>query len=251
MDPSVGRFSSSDTWPATQVEPGSLHRYLYAEANPTNRVDPTGYFSFGFGVTVAVVAVLAAASYVTWLPNSQGLFGGARIVVADFRWDNDFTILTDDGIDALSLAETEQVKLWALQTLRLAYSGYRIQVAEGGGTNHLFVKNRSELDPRHCGDTLFNQVASDISYGCAQNIAYQFREYVSGDRSQIVAGIGRTIGFVAAHELGHQLRLPQMDQNRNPEYYDYYAADTPSTPYGSKQGWNALNRRRLDSDYSY
>lgn len=41
-DPAVGRFTNEDPFAGNDLEPPSLHRYLYAYANPTTYVDPTG-----------------------------------------------------------------------------------------------------------------------------------------------------------------------------------------------------------------
>jgi RHS repeat-associated protein len=51
--PEVGAFSSPDAAPATPRDPRSLHRYLYALGDPTNRVDPEGTFSL-IGVQVSI-----------------------------------------------------------------------------------------------------------------------------------------------------------------------------------------------------
>jgi len=44
-DPALGRFTRRDTYEGRIGEPVTLHKYLYANANPVNYVDPTGYFS--------------------------------------------------------------------------------------------------------------------------------------------------------------------------------------------------------------
>ena len=41
-DPRVGRFLTEDPEPGNAMQPPSLHRYLYAYANPTRYVDPDG-----------------------------------------------------------------------------------------------------------------------------------------------------------------------------------------------------------------
>lgn len=45
MDPRTGRFASQDPFEGLILEPLTLHRYLYASADPVNRTDPSGYFS--------------------------------------------------------------------------------------------------------------------------------------------------------------------------------------------------------------
>ncbi|AFY50369.1 RHS repeat-associated core domain protein [Nostoc sp. PCC 7524] len=46
-DQSIGRFTQRDTWPGRDFSPITLHKYLYANANPANYIDPTGNFSIG------------------------------------------------------------------------------------------------------------------------------------------------------------------------------------------------------------
>ncbi|MBI1897644.1 MAG: RHS repeat-associated core domain-containing protein [Acidobacteria bacterium] len=41
--PQVGRFVTADTYEGEEDQPGSLHRYLYAGADPVNRIDPSGF----------------------------------------------------------------------------------------------------------------------------------------------------------------------------------------------------------------
>ncbi|MDZ4851880.1 MAG: putative Ig domain-containing protein [Pirellulaceae bacterium] len=53
-DPALGRFASTDPFAGIPRNPLTLHRYLYAGADPVNRTDPTGRF-FG-GVTEANAA---------------------------------------------------------------------------------------------------------------------------------------------------------------------------------------------------
>jgi RHS repeat-associated protein len=43
-DPTLGRFTSPDPWPAYLPEPITLNRYLYALGDPVSQVDPFGLF---------------------------------------------------------------------------------------------------------------------------------------------------------------------------------------------------------------
>ena len=45
MDTTTGRFISMDSYLGSVDDPVSLHKYLYANANPVNYIDPSGYYT--------------------------------------------------------------------------------------------------------------------------------------------------------------------------------------------------------------
>ena len=47
MDPAQGSFIQQDAYMGRELEPGTLHKYLYANADPANGLDPSGYFTLG------------------------------------------------------------------------------------------------------------------------------------------------------------------------------------------------------------
>tara|TARA_E500000305_G_scaffold36763_3_gene28012 strand:+ start:86 stop:17857 length:17772 start_codon:yes stop_codon:yes gene_type:complete len=49
-DPATGRFSSLDDFAGNLNDPQSLHKYLYAHADPVNYFDPTGHFAVAVSV---------------------------------------------------------------------------------------------------------------------------------------------------------------------------------------------------------
>jgi RHS repeat-associated protein len=55
LDPRVGRFVSQDTFAGGLFDPVGLHKYLYANADPINKFDPTGMYTQDFGYEVEKV----------------------------------------------------------------------------------------------------------------------------------------------------------------------------------------------------
>ena len=55
LNHAIGRFASQDPFPGTEQDPLSLHKYLYGNVDPTNRIDPAGLESL---VTQFVGAVV-------------------------------------------------------------------------------------------------------------------------------------------------------------------------------------------------
>jgi len=55
-DQGVGRFTQMDTWAGSSLNPITLHKYGYANADPGNLVDPTGNFSVGSVMSAALQA---------------------------------------------------------------------------------------------------------------------------------------------------------------------------------------------------
>lgn len=79
-NPGTGRFLTSDTFAGNNEDPLSLHKYLYAEDNPVNGIDPSGH-DFDLPTTLGAISVavglaafdLAAVSQVS--VNYQKYFG--------------------------------------------------------------------------------------------------------------------------------------------------------------------------------
>ncbi|MCU7841781.1 MAG: hypothetical protein KZQ94_20695, partial [Candidatus Thiodiazotropha sp. (ex Troendleina suluensis)] len=66
-DPSQGRFTQQDTWMGNNYDPVTLHKYLYANADPGNMVDPSGNFSLGsFGTAFNILGRLTTIATSTY-----------------------------------------------------------------------------------------------------------------------------------------------------------------------------------------
>ncbi len=74
-DQGVGRFTQMDEWQGTQSTPITLNNYLYADADPVNRTDPSGYFALLAGTARNADGLLmttARASVRVWSGKKKG-----------------------------------------------------------------------------------------------------------------------------------------------------------------------------------
>jgi RHS repeat-associated protein len=142
LDPAAGRFINRDTFPGDVQDPLSLHRYLYAKANPVNLVDPSGEQ----GTITEEITATAEALGVETAEDGVGITvrntalakvwqiyqGGASSGVLT-RWTHMYVFLKNPGPN----------------------TGYRYEVSTAQGRNVFntwapLVVNRSYLQP---GDT--------------------------------------------------------------------------------------------------
>jgi RHS repeat-associated protein len=56
LDPTIGRFTTQDTYLGEPDDPASQNRFAYAQGNPTKYVDPTGEFVFLVPILIGVIA---------------------------------------------------------------------------------------------------------------------------------------------------------------------------------------------------
>ena len=75
-DPARGRFNVTDPLEGRATTPVSMHRYLYADADPVNKIDPSG--------KLGVLAVLGAAFVVLELIGVVSALGGVASAFKGF-----------------------------------------------------------------------------------------------------------------------------------------------------------------------
>ncbi len=79
FDPASARFITADPWQGNPANPVSLNRYLYANADPINNTDPTGFGSCSQPeeqvAVVAIAGILAAMA----TPGFQHLLADLRM----------------------------------------------------------------------------------------------------------------------------------------------------------------------------
>lgn len=72
LNPAIGRFHTMDSYEGTQTDPLSLHKYLYAHANPVMMTDPSGHFSLG------EINVVGAIRTTLFMMNTVGAISNAK-----------------------------------------------------------------------------------------------------------------------------------------------------------------------------
>jgi RHS repeat-associated protein len=76
-DPQSGRFTRRDTYEGRLENPVSLHKYIYANADPVNGIDPSGLFTLTMGSDIyAIAGILATLTYIQLSQNSPEQLGG-------------------------------------------------------------------------------------------------------------------------------------------------------------------------------
>jgi hypothetical protein len=99
MNPDSGRFLSLDSYAGNQSDPLSLHKYLYAGANPINLIDPSGNSFIDQVVSFAVNNILqtmAVSIPLRALQLARDLKNGADLGTA--LWDAGIGLLTDAAV---------------------------------------------------------------------------------------------------------------------------------------------------------
>ncbi|MDE6132521.1 MAG: RHS repeat-associated core domain-containing protein, partial [Oscillospiraceae bacterium] len=89
MNPSIGSFISMDSYSGSIDDPVSLHKYLYANANPVSNSDPSGYSSLadlnasmGMKSAISNINTINAKGI---LDMVKGMFGFANDIISTIK----------------------------------------------------------------------------------------------------------------------------------------------------------------------
>ena len=99
MNPSTGTFISMDSYQGSIYDPVTLHKYLYANANPVMYTDPSGYLAdMSLANTVAAVTVSAilATAVVFHEQVMLNIFSSVRRNMVDATLEQSCTVSVTD-----------------------------------------------------------------------------------------------------------------------------------------------------------
>ena len=101
MNPATGRFITQDSYGGNIYDPASLHRYNYANANPTEYCDPTGYSAMGGSSNLCELE--QGIAFEGWLhANLAEFIPNVRITIAELlSFETVDTIITLSKLDEI------------------------------------------------------------------------------------------------------------------------------------------------------
>ncbi|MFN8604310.1 MAG: RHS repeat-associated core domain-containing protein, partial [Candidatus Binatia bacterium] len=97
-DQAIGRFTSTDPEEGQIFDPPSLHRYLYAGADPVNNADPSGRFDVASSlgvlsiINILVVGVVFFLGVVSGKTIGEAALASARILLDIMMWEIVFAV---------------------------------------------------------------------------------------------------------------------------------------------------------------
>lgn len=110
MDTTTGRFTSMDSYLGSVDDPVSLHKYLYANANPVNYIDPSGYNSYGemnlalkIQLILTDITTLKINMYCWYIRLGEASIGGKILKEVI---DESFELLLEGDVDIYSIMWT-------------------------------------------------------------------------------------------------------------------------------------------------
>jgi hypothetical protein len=149
----------------------------------------------------------------------------------------------------ISTVEKTQIEALARSELQAAFAGLRIAFSEDRRAFYKVRVRQSLPEAGRAGESfaivpLGGQGA--VSFLTVARWAMHYAP-AGADRSTIIAGIGRGIGRVSAHEFAHEILVGfNFHGTRDPSSYEYGTPDRPAQYYGPihwDTAWPLLARK--------
>jgi RHS repeat-associated protein len=239
----TGRFISQDSYEGNSTDPLSLHKYIYANADGINKIDPSGKFSLVQALIVVSVGMIVAT--MSSCTSFYQLLNDSRKISLNWQINN-WAIAIRRNDSLLDSNEIDDIKRITKEIITKAFTGYEVTISEGETGNRMYIKNF--YDANVGGFTqLPGATYSDIYYDSLKEKADDYaKERSIDDRKQIINGMGRAIGNTIAHEFLHQLNALASHNSTDRMSYDYHAFDRWEQFYGEDFHWSPTAKAELD-----
>ena len=180
MDPRIGRFAGMDPYPGRNVDPITLHKYLYAGANAVDRTDPSGLMLNSaelMGVMGAIMTLAAIA-----LPRVQAVIGVINMNFLRFQRTIEYVGAGLGAVDgAMGWIEALDAMANRLMTTQVPYPagpGPRgLQVGRIAGQN--LADNFKHIDDFDFDTGAATSIKSTTQVGSASQLAKVIEGYAS------------------------------------------------------------------------
>ena len=91
-EPSIGEFTTLDSFAGDATNPLSYNKYLYTNGDPVNGIDPTGQMDVSLGGVLAAIGVTCTISAIS-LPAIQDAWNHANHIAANGATESLFTAI--------------------------------------------------------------------------------------------------------------------------------------------------------------
>ena len=194
------RFTQADTYEGKMQDPITLHKYLYANGNPANNIDPSGNITLAqlataTSVLTAVYATVQFTRFAQFDPIYTGIRGDALYI--------NFQGLTNGALNLNINGRTPNlsiVKNTVKSTVESKFQGTGLRIFQGNDRSGPTI-NFHPTDGAvnwEWGRTFFSQ--SMVNLGTFSSPLLSSPLKFSNENE-----LGTAIGVVAAHEAGHAL----------------------------------------------
>jgi RHS repeat-associated protein len=245
----TGRFISQDSYEGSSSDPQSLHKYLYANSDGVDNVDPSGNITIAqVVIALVIVASISAAIYFKF---------STRPISVSWKWENDWNDINTDG--RLSDSEIQTVKEMAYLSFNKAYAGFNVKIVENSTATRGVHVSKMSGDPRsehdsEMGATYGTSRESTVFY---PGVMMALKAVVKNNnlvksRGELIEALGRGIGATAAHELGHQYGLAYTDDIRASGYYDTFGVAENAGPehFFGELRWSETALKKIEDNIS-